>query len=76
MRRLTIEVPLSLYRAIIFPRDVIQFDADPVPRSEMGATDVSYYCYSTVLELDRLANLEVGKVAHCMAQPRESWILV
>ena len=73
--RSTFEISLSLHGAIVLPGGVIQFNPNPVSSCEVGVTDVAYCSYSPVLKFDSLANLEVGNVAHCVAQPRESWIL-
>ena len=62
MSWLALKVALPLDGAIVLSCSLVELYANPVPELEGGCACESYSCYSSVIELDLLANGERGGV--------------
>ena len=60
----TLEIPLSLHRAIVLARCIPEHDTHPVPGREVGRADVVDGGYAAVGQLDGLADFELVDLAH------------
>ena len=64
MFRPTVEIALPIDGSIVFSRSILELYADPVASSEVGVTDELYCCFDAIGLLDRLPDVEVGKLEH------------
>jgi hypothetical protein len=62
--RLALKVSLSLYSAIVLPREVFQLHPNPIARGEMGIANKADDGYAAILEFDCLPNLELLQRPH------------
>ena len=60
---LAFEISLTLYRAIVLTRRLVQHNANPIPGGERGMTEESHSGSPAIVEFDDLANF-VG-TGHC-----------
>ena len=60
----TLEVSLALNGPIILSRGIRELDSNPVSCRKMGSADETRDTRASVLDLDGLSNLKVGKYAH------------
>ena len=64
----TVEVSLALDGAIVLARRIVKLQSDPVPGRKVGGSDEADSSSAAVVELDGLAEGEVGQFSHVTSQ--------